>query len=192
METGINNQNKTRELISKSISGDTGAFRILVKEYNGYAYAIAYKTLFNQDDARDVVQESFIRIWKHLRNFNPEIKFTTWLYKIVINLCFDRIKSRNRRKLIFKDPGEECENISITESLEKELINNEQVTLILKFAAELPPKQRMVFFLRDVQEHNISETSDLLGLSENSVKVNLFNARKTLAERLLKLEERRI
>ncbi len=192
METGISNQNKTRELISKSISGDTDAFRMLVKEYNGYAHAIAYKTLFNHDDARDVVQESFIRIWKHLRNFNPEIKFTTWLYKIVINLCYDRIKSRNRSKLIFNEPGDEYENISAADSIEKSIIDNDQVRMILSFANELPPKQKIVFMMRDIQNCNVEETSELLGMSLSSVKTNLFNARKTIAARISKIESRRI
>jgi RNA polymerase sigma-70 factor, ECF subfamily len=182
----------TQELIERSRDGDTSAFKQLVNKYSGYAFAVTRKIIFDKDDSKDIVQESFIRIWKHLKDYRAEIKFTTWLYRIVVNLCYDKIKSSNRRMMIFQKIDENEGSIAAaTDFLENNVSNKIQVEMILKLVDDLPPKQKMVFLLRDIQGNNISETSEMLRISENSVKANLFNARKTIAERLSKMEERR-
>ena len=179
-------------LIKLAAEGDVHSFKLLVDEFSGYAFNLAYKTLFDKDDAKDIVQESFVRVWKRLKNYKPEIKFTTWLYKIVINLCYDKIKYGNRRKVIFQNIDEKYSNIVLaSDSVEKNVNDKLQIEMILRLVEDLPPKQKMVFLMRDIQEHNISETSELLGISESSVKANLFNARKTIAERISNMEKRR-
>jgi RNA polymerase sigma-70 factor (ECF subfamily) len=90
-------ESRTRSCLLACREGDTGAFQLLVETYQGYAFSLAVRFLGNGEDAGDVVQETFIRIWKHLRTFDFRCKFTTWMYRIVINLCRDRIKAQNRR-----------------------------------------------------------------------------------------------
>ena len=83
------------EIISLCIKGNKEAFRRLVEKYQPYAYALSLRLLCHEEDAKDVVQECFIRVWHHLHKFNRKNKFTTWLYTIVSNLCYDRIKINN-------------------------------------------------------------------------------------------------
>ncbi|MFC2145837.1 RNA polymerase sigma factor [Acidobacteriota bacterium] len=82
-----------RDILLASQNGDTRAFEKLVETYQGYAFSLARRFLGNEEDAQDVVQEAFIRVWKHLPAFDYRCKFTTWMYRIVTNLCLDRVKS---------------------------------------------------------------------------------------------------
>ena len=88
-------------LIKKAQQGDTLAFKEIVTCYQSYAYALAFRFLYDEDDADDIVQESFIRIWEHVRDFDQRTKFTTWMYKIVVNLCLYKIKVNKRRMNVF-------------------------------------------------------------------------------------------
>ena len=69
----------------------------MVEQFQSYAYSLAFRLVLNEDNAKDIVQESFIRIWRHISNYDSNILFTTWLYKIVTNLCYDNLKSSKRR-----------------------------------------------------------------------------------------------
>ena len=90
-------------LIQKCKQDDVPAFRKLVEKYRNYAFAVSFRITANEEDAKDITQEAFIRIWKNLRNYREETKFTTWFYKIVVNLCFDRLRKRKKEKEIFRN-----------------------------------------------------------------------------------------
>ncbi|MBN1895995.1 sigma-70 family RNA polymerase sigma factor, partial [bacterium] len=77
--------------------GDADAFRPVVIHYQEFAHAVAFRILQHEEDARDVVQESFVRVWKNISKFDARKSFSTWLYRIVTRLCLDRLKSRKRR-----------------------------------------------------------------------------------------------
>jgi len=176
----------TNEIISLCIKGNKEAFRRLVEKYQPYAYALALRLLCHEEDAKDVVQDCFIRVWYHLQKFNPKYQFTTWLYKIVTNLCYDRIKMAKRRKKVFSY-GLENENLlKITNELnmENEIDNKELTKTIEIFSHDLTPKQRMVFVLRDLQDLSIKEVAKILGISMNAVKSNLSLARQMIRKKL--------
>jgi RNA polymerase sigma-70 factor (ECF subfamily) len=174
-------------LIEEAQKGDIPAFKKIVEGHQSYAYAIAFRFLYDEDDAEDVVQDSFIRIWEHLRDFDPETKFTTWMYKIVVHLCFDRIKINKRRTNVFT----RLKNISQSEhsidkfDIERELSNKEMAALIKSFADGLSKKQRMIFLLRDLQDLTIEEVADSTGMSESAIKSNLFYARQHIRRKLI-------
>jgi RNA polymerase sigma-70 factor, ECF subfamily len=178
------------KLIEDAQKGDVTAFGKIVKYYQSYAYAIAFRFLCDEDDAEDVVQESFIRIWNHLQDFDPKMKFTTWMYKIVVNLCYDNAKSNKRRINVFarlndNSLRDDCiENIDI----ERDLTNKEMVALIKRIADGLSEKQRMIFLLRDLQDLTIQEVADITGMSESGIKTNLFYARQNIKKKLARLE----
>jgi RNA polymerase sigma-70 factor (ECF subfamily) len=181
---------KFEELIEKAKNGDVHAFGKIVNEHRSFAYAVAFRFLYDEHDAEDVVQESFIRIWNHLRDIDPNKKFTTWMYKIVVNLCYDKAKSNKRRNRIFERL---TSNIVETKCdsevhLEEEFTTRETVEFIKYFADGLSQKQRMIFLLRDMQGQSVEEVSAITGLSESAIKTNLFFARQNIRKKLIQLE----
>ncbi len=158
------------------------AFRNLVRDNQPYAYALAFRFLGNAADAEDAVQESFLRVWKHLTEYDPARKFTTWFYRIVANVCFDALKSKKSKGKTGQVPlnGTRIEIADPDADLARDLDGKEAVRLIHCFARELPPKQRMVFVLRDLQDLSIDETARALRMTRASVKNNLIHARRFL------------
>jgi RNA polymerase sigma-70 factor, ECF subfamily len=178
------------EIIKAAQSGDMNAFRKIVVEHQPYAYAVAFRFLCEESDAEDVVQESFIRIWNHLKEFDVKKKFTTWMYKIIVNLCFDKAKSTHRRNRLFERLDiHSSETKYVSEiHIEEEFAVKETVGFIKYFANGLSEKQRMIFLLRDMQDLTIQEVADITGMSESGIKANLFFARQNIRKKLAKLE----
>ncbi|MBN2357402.1 RNA polymerase sigma factor [candidate division KSB1 bacterium] len=170
-------------------SHDLNVFRRLVETHQSYAYALAIRLLHNRQDAEDVVQEAFIRIWRHRSRYNPEVKFTTYLYKIVVRLCYDRLRSRKRRRRVIDSEMEV--NSACAADDNDEIADIDQQELLQRIhilASALPLKQKLVFCLRDLQGLTIDEVKQVTGLSTAAVKTNLFHARKFLREQLTRRE----
>lgn len=184
MNSKIRSEEELKETLQKVLTGNLSAFELVLKNYQHYAYTVAFRVLSNDDDAKDVVQECFIRIWKNIGKYNGQVKFTTWMYRIVVNLCYDKLrirKTENERHQILDE-----EILRSIDNPEKELSNKEQAELI-KFASDgLPEKQRMVFALRDLEGLTTEEVSKILEMSIESVKANLSIARKTIRLKLIK------
>lgn len=178
------------QAIARSKQGDVRAFRQVVETYQQYAFSLAFRIVCDHDDARDVVQETFVRVWKHIGSFDPETRFTTWLYKIVVNLSYDRLKGEGRRKRIFAMwPEAGAESFEDKRSpIDADLINRDLAEKIKAIAEGLPVKQRMVFVLRDLQDLTVDEVSEILEMSRESVKTNLCYARRQIRLRLERLE----
>jgi RNA polymerase sigma-70 factor (ECF subfamily) len=178
------------KLIEDAQKGDVTAFEKIVRYHQSYAYAIAFRFLCDEDDAEDVVQESFIRIWNHLRDFDSKLIFTTWMYKIVVNLCYDKAKSNKRRMSVFARLNDNFSQDDCIENtdIERDLTNKETAALIKHIADGLSDKQRMIFLLRDLQDLTIQEVVDITGMSESAIKTNLFYARQNIKKKLAKLE----
>ncbi len=157
-----------------------------MEEFHGYAFAVAFRIVCNEEDARDIVQEAFIRVWKNVGRYDAGTKFTTWLYSIVTNLCLDTLRARKRRPHSSAD-DETIQCIAATadcDDPEKIYTNREMASLIGALTENLPPTQKMVFVLRDLQELSVKEVCKILGLSESSVKTNLVYARRHIRQRL--------
>ena len=178
------------QLIEDAQKGNITAFEKIVTYHQSYAYAIAFRFLCDEDDAEDVVQESFIRIWNHLHDFDSRMKFTTWMYKIVVNLCYDKAKSNKRRMSLFakwNDNSSKDDYIENTD-IERNLTNKETAALIKRIADGLSEKQRMIFLLRDIQDLTIEEVAVITGMSDSAIKTNLFFARKNIRKKIARLE----
>ncbi|MCX6169272.1 MAG: RNA polymerase sigma factor [Ignavibacteriales bacterium] len=178
------------ELIEKAKSGEVRAFEKIVVSYQRYCLAVSFRILCNEDDAKEIVQECFIRIWKHLKSYDSRSKFTTWMYKIIVNLCYDRLKSKRRYKWFEKSNEDifEPEFVSSTD-IEREFTNKETVMLIKYFSNQLSEKQRIIFVLRDIEELSIKEVAKVTGMAEASVKTNLFFARQNIRKKIIGLEK---
>jgi RNA polymerase sigma-70 factor (ECF subfamily) len=167
-------------LVARSAGGDTRAFAALMGETQQYAFSLAFRMLCDEDDAKDVVQEAFVRVWRHLGSFDGSSKFTTWLYSIVSRLCLDRLRARARQSANNVDL-EACEGLSHAGEHPATAIENRELASIIEgLAGRLSPTQRLVFTLRDLQDLPVAEVCAITGLSEGSVKTNLCYARKAL------------
>jgi len=180
------NQQDIQKLISLSKQNDLEAFRKLVEGHQLFVYSLAFRLLCNEDDARDAVQETFIRVWKYLQRFNSEMRFTTWLYKIATNICYDRIKALKRRNsyISFDFDNARLLNTPSQENIETALINQELAEVIRFFTNDLTPKQKLVFTLRDLEGLEVEEIITITGLSSAKIKSNLYCARQYMREKL--------
>ncbi len=171
------------EMVSRCLGGDQNAFRCLVESHQSYAYALAFRMLADADDARDVVQESFVSVWRNLRHYDGTSSFTTWLYRIVVNRSFDRLRARTRerKRLEPLDEAKE-ERVRAGEAASDDDGKTDLVEQVERFSMKLPPMQRAVFILRDLQDLSVNETAEVLRISPGSVKTNLCYARRSLRD----------
>jgi RNA polymerase sigma-70 factor (ECF subfamily) len=170
------------ELIERSTDNDDSAFEELVQQFQLYAFALAFRLLRSEEDAQDVVQEAFLRVWKHIGRFDRKKRFTTWLYSIVTNLALDRIRSlkRNQRLFFHEDESRPMQDIPDGLDLFEVHSNKELAGMIEGLTAGLPLKQRVVFTLRDLQDLSVEEVAEITKMSVGSVKTNLCYARRSL------------
>jgi RNA polymerase sigma-70 factor (ECF subfamily) len=172
----------TQQLVLRSKAGDLAAFDQLIRGCQSYAYSIAVRLLCDEDEAEDVVQQSFIRVWKHIERFDQRKRFTTWFYKIVTNLCLDRLKATRRRSEVFSplDLNNDVDAVADEQSLDQIQANEEMIRLVKALTGRLPAKQKLVFVLRDLEDLPVDEVSEITGLSVGSIKVNLHYARRAI------------
>jgi RNA polymerase sigma-70 factor (ECF subfamily) len=174
-----------QHLIDRSKNGDMQAFGLLVAEYQSLVFRLAFRLLGDENEAEDLTQEVFIKIWLRIKRYKPEYQFSTWVYKITVNLCYDclRAAERNRQKKIRLS---ECPNVDwiSSENIEKMLVNKELSELILRYTDSLSPKQKLLFTLCDIEGLENDEIQNITGLSAGKIKSNLYLARKSIKEKL--------
>jgi len=179
-------QQLAAEFVGRGLGGDLPAFRTLVDTFQKYAYALAFRILGEEEESKDAVQEAFIRVWQHRGKYDPKVRFTTWLYTIVTRLCYDKLRGMRRRNTVPFGDGEasHCGDASSGDDAERLYSNKEIAALVNRLSRQLPPKQRVVFVLRDLQGLSVREVAGILRISESSVKANLVYARKFLRSKL--------
>ena len=176
-------QSTLTDLIALCKRNDRKAFRSIVEGYQSMVYSLAFRMLCNEEEAKDTVQETFIRVWINLQAYNPDKKFSTWIYAIATNLCLDKLKSAKYR---LKDNSidDTILNVLSSENVEQSVINTELGIIIRKLTSELTPKQKIVFTLRYLEELEIDEIVQITGLTSEKIKSNLFLARQTIRRKL--------
>lgn len=174
-------QQETNSLIYQSAKGDHSAFGRLIDEYQNYIFRVSFRVLSNEEDACDVVQECFIRVWKNIGRYNTRIKFSTWLYKIAMNLCIDILRKRKNHVEI-----NHPEAFRLTDKSDlREVITNKELAQIIKdLSQHLSPKQKVTFVLRDLEGLEIDEIKEITGMKPTVIKSNLYYARKEIREQL--------
>jgi RNA polymerase sigma-70 factor (ECF subfamily) len=179
------NQEKIKNLIELSKQDDKVAFRQLVEICQPFVFRLAFRLLCCADDAKDIVQETFIRVWIHLNKYHFRNSFSTWLYKITCNLCFDKLRSMKLSPNNATISIELSELVTPDESdIEQNIINNELIKRIITLTNELSPKQRLVFTLRDIEGLELEEVQEITGLSNAKIKSNLYLARQYVREKI--------
>lgn len=161
------------ELIRRVQRGESSAFRELVERYKRVAYAIAYDMTGTHEDAEDISQEAFIRVYQAIKGFRGEAAFSSWFYRIVVNLCI----SWRRKESKYNAWREEYSPEQTSwEDPERAFRVKEIAQHVNRALQELSPKQRAVFVLRHYQGLSIKEIGEILRCSEGTVKSQLFRA----------------
>lgn len=177
------------DLIAAAKKGDSGAFSVLVKKAQADIYNLAYKLTGNEDDARDVAQEAFLRAFRALRRFRGDSKFSTWMYRITANVASTHLTKRTKGKhdLLPDDDAIRDEHPeSDPESMAEAALARERIAAVL---ADLPQILRDVVILRDVLDLPHDAIAAELGITESAAKVRLHRARRKLRDRLYPLQE---
>jgi RNA polymerase sigma-70 factor (ECF subfamily) len=160
--------------------GDQQAFRRIVEQTREMAFAVAFRLLTNEEEARESAHESYIRIWKALDQYDSARRFTTWFYQIVTNTALDRLRSRSRWHRLFTPMNTLQEDPGDTRDAADRMDNEHLGRTIRQLTEDLPLKQRAVFVLRDLQDLPTEETAMILKMSTESVKTNLHHARRRI------------
>jgi RNA polymerase sigma-70 factor, ECF subfamily len=185
------------EIIERIKKGETKYFEEIVKKYKKVVFGHAYNFLRNKEEAEDTAQEVFIAVYKSLAGFRGDSKLSTWIYRITINTCKNRLKQMQRLRSQTADESYEEnqeEKTSMVDNLkekeEKEpdrsYASDETKKLIYKRIDELTEEQRRVIMMRDVDGLSYEEIGQVLKLSVSAVKSKLFRARENLREKLQK------
>ena len=190
--TAFNHQEAA--LIERARGGDRGAFREIVGIYEGQVVRLAYSVLGNLDDAREVSQDAFVRVYRSLASFKSQSRFSTWLYRITVNLCKDFLRKKKPRRFLQPwNPGveEESDEISVIDREPSKdrgplnhMIQSETEHLIITSMETLPGQQRSVFAMRYLQGMSLEEISSVLGLSVGAVKAHLWHAGQKMRKSL--------
>ncbi len=169
--------------------GDRAEFARFVEQYDAYVYRLALRILGNRQDAEDVLQETFIKAFKHLPSFDGRSSLSTWLYRIATNEALMLLRKEKGGVVSLDDPypngEEEQEPIQIVDWCclpEETLMNAETKQMLDQAIAQLSPALRVVVILRDLQGLSTRETSQILNISEEAVKTRLSRARLQLRQ----------
>ena len=174
-------------LIVRIVSGDTAALGILINRHRKFVAGIASRFLLGEEEVCEVVQDAFIRVWKHAAEYDSRNRFTTWLYTITFNLCLDRMKSLKRRREVRIPEHADAGTGAIAgygeaaTAFDREVIH----AAVREIAEGLGAVQRHVFILRDLQDMTVEEVCEITGFDSVKVKTNLYHARKYVRERLI-------
>jgi RNA polymerase sigma-70 factor (ECF subfamily) len=177
------------ELVARATAGDLDSFNQLVSRWERPIYALAYRTLGREEEARDVVQDAFLRAFRGLKGFKGEAKFSSWLYRITLNLCRDWIRRERRAPLVQVPEGDDSMNLaeqmpSPDESVE-DLVSRREMSRAVSLAmAELPEEQRTAIMLKEYQGLTFQEIAELLDCPLSTVKTRLYQGLSVLRRRL--------
>lgn len=190
--------NSETALVDRARAGDTAAFTDLVARYERKIFRLAKHITQNDEDAEDVLQETFLKAYSNLDTFQGQSKFYTWIVRIAVNEALMKLRKRKSDRTVSldepQDTGEEvvAREIAVWDGDPEQKYSQEELREILERAIEsLKPSFRTVFVLRDIEELSTEETAESLGISVPAVKSRLLRARLQLREKLTRLFRRK-
>lgn len=174
-------------LVAQAQAGDQTAFRRLIEIYQGRVYGVAFGMLRNGDDAMDVVQDAFVKVHRSLSRFRGSAGFYTWLYRIVVNLCIDRLRKSSREQWSEFDEampeGDAASDLSGEDPLQH--LDRRRLRAMIDEALEaLSPIHRAVILMREVEGLSYAEMAEAMQCSKGTIMSRLFHARRKMQQAL--------
>lgn len=174
-----------RQLVRTIRDGQTDAFEQLVRRKTSKVYALCYRIIGNAEDAKDISQLVFIKLWENIEKYDPQYAFDTWLYRMVTNVAIDFMRNKQSREnavnsnlRLVKTSADAEQGVNVQRK-EVESVFNEVATV-------LSPKQKTIFVMNQMEDLPSAEIARILGCRESTVRNHLFNARKLMQAQLQK------
>lgn len=181
-------QDDEQRIIRQAQAGDTVAFATLVEKYGQLVFNLALRTLHDPQEAEDIAQETFVRAWRALPRFRAEAQFSTWLYRITVNLCYNRLPHL-KQELAIMDADEATGLPDERQTMESSLVMVELIAQVQTAVINLPDSYRLLITLRHIHDLSYQEIAEVTNLPLGSVKTGIFRARRLLRQALQSYEE---
>ncbi len=176
------------EIIERVVSGEKSLYELIVRRYNPYLYKIGRSYNYNHEDTQDLMQDTYVDVYRNLQQFEQRANFKTWIAKIMLNNCF-----RKKEKLSYKNEfAQEVKENATPMFTNKhneghhEILNKELNSVIETALEHIPMEYKMVFSLREINSLSTEETAEVLDISVPNVKIRLNRAKTMLREQMLK------
>src|SRR5256886_770635 len=175
-------------LVRRIQAHDEMAFREIVERYQSKVFSIIYGILRNRNDAEDISQQVFAKVYFSIKNFDSRSSLLTWIYKITVNECYDYLRKKRVRKLVYESDFSEddAQRMEASEPavdqaapVDKQLAQRD---LVVKLLSKVSEEDRSLILLKEVEGHSVEELAAMTGLNENTIKVKLFRARQKLVK----------
>ena len=175
------NHNTDQHFINQVLAGNTNAFSVLVERYKDLVFTLAMRMLKNREEAEEVSQDTFIKVFKKLSSFKGDSKFSTWVYKVAYYSCLDRLKTYKREYGKVAINEFTAHQVKTLDNAFDALVEVEKVEVIQQCLQRLPSEDSALLTLFYFEEQSLDEIATVMGITANNVKVKLFRSRKKLA-----------
>ncbi|HKB79044.1 MAG TPA: RNA polymerase sigma factor [Thermoanaerobaculia bacterium] len=172
-----------RELVRTIQSGNAEAFEQLVRRKTSKVYGLCYRIIGNAEDAKDIAQLVFIKLWENLNKYDANYAFDTWLYRMVTNVAIDFMRNKQSRENAVNSNLRLVKTASDPE--QGVVVQRKEIEGVFNAVSSvLSPKQKMIFVMREMEDLGSAEIARILGCRESTVRNHLFNARKLMQQEL--------
>src|SRR5689334_7888757 len=185
-------------LVRRVQAGDELAFREVVERYQTKIFSIIYGILRNHNDAEDIAQQVFSKVYFSIRNFDFRSSLLTWIYKITVNECYDYLRKKRVRRLVYESDfsQEESQRMEASEpAVDPSVPADERLAqrdLAVKLLSKVSEEDRSLILLKEVEGHSVEELAQMTGMNENTIKVKLFRTRQKLLKAAQRLGRGRV
>ena len=181
-------------LVRRAQSGDEAAFREIVERYQSKVFSIIHGIVRQRNDVEDIAQQVFAKVYFSIRNFDFRSSLLTWIYKITVNECFDYLRKKKVRKLVYESDMSEDE-VRRVENTEPASDRSPRADsslarrdYVVKLLDKVSDEEKRLLMLKEVEGYSVEELSDMMQMNENTIKVKLFRARQKLVKAAQRLD----
>ena len=180
-------------LVRRAQAGDEAAFREIVEHYQSKVFSIIHGIVRQRNDVEDIAQQVFTKVYFSIGNFDFRSSLITWIYKITVNECFDYLRKKKVRKLVYESDlsEDEARRVENTEPSVRQVPADVKLArrdYIFKLLSKVSEEERNLLMLKEVEGHSVEELAEMTGMNENTIKVKLFRARQKLVKAAQRLD----
>ena len=181
-------------LVRRAQAGDEAAFREIVERYQSKVFSIIHGIIRQRNDIEDIAQQVFSKVYFSIRNFDFRSSLITWIYKITVNECFDYLRKKKVRKLVYESDlsEDEVRRVENTEpAVDRQVPVDQNLArrdYVVKLLTRVSEEERTLLMLKEVEGRSVEELAEMTGMNENTIKVKLFRARQKLVKAAQRLE----